>query len=1087
MQETVRSANRENGRLSGHDAMRGRTVIANFRKHVSNHDLGGIWRSTADPMHVARALRIPELIPVFPSWPLKGIVMLATSTMSDGSKVRVAAKLLGTVGTSEGRAHTYDSLLYLLCGQPDIHREYRRYLSDELAYLLSEFDGFDSSKQLHALSYLPLPLLRAGKRLGIRSPSVLLERLQPIGKKVCANAVLILAEEGVLDSEFALVSPYIKQDDYDHYRDSANGDSFRETIRILQCAGVKSQAVVAVLHQTWQLAPTRLEQSIKLLAEFGVTDIDTLYKALGQSLWTLNHNVLHFLLAEVGIRDSVALGEFDQLLAQRRPPTLAVVKALLNHAKEPTALAQVQTFLVGTLGVSVAPVQRISHLLSPAYGLSFADLNGCIPYLTCSVENDEKFLGFLQVLLRHGIGRHPGIIQFQKCFVAARSAEEVDKYIRLARKHVSAISDDMLAAFVEQALGVNSTSLLYLLDDSKVAIANDKDLDKTLRLASVSPDVLRYLVQERRMATATLLSRWFYEEGAGVQEYYGSPTYGELERVLFSDASRRKAFFRLKQNMHCVWSAVLQYASVRAPAPNPDWDDEQRAAHFAVLDKYKVEARSKAALLLRRILEKTDGIVLTSALEAALEGRGLDETLNALEPLLDGLLNGRGPTPQMLSPLEAEAVGLVYGVTRHEVESHWPKVHGYEHHLEGVLLDECYPMTWTKKRYSLPLLTQAQVHALSSNFAALASAAARTRQMQSAEDPTFLIRRFRLKPLSDSAAAAPALSDWFALLLYICIGEEAVGSWVEHTLESYEDFLDRPQEAHKRMLALQTFMGTTLPDAFANTLNRSFERLGDPIVAELCSLLGFLSQTQAANSGREQLRCVLQVLSLKVLAVFDKWIATLLQKFDTEKKDLPDTMPVRGIVTKYPAAFYSRYKFGLCTRANTDMWQETRHSHLVVFDEGRRALVGMAMVYIQPIEGYHDGKDCLIIRAINLGSPDNIELEAVTAIDEIMRIAIDIAKKNGYAAVLFPRNSTYFSNQSFVDKASYKASTTSRAPEISARRLAFDYAPGQGALFWCKEKGSNDGAVGQLYAAWTASDPREHGSQRSVENVEWGG
>lgn len=1083
MAEPVRGGT---GKTTARGAVRGRTVIANFRKHVDSHDLGRVWKSNADPAHLARALRIPEFIPVFPSAALKGAVMLATSAMSERNKVLAAARLLDTIRTSEGRRYAYQSLLYLLCGQPDLHREYCKHLSDELAYLLSEFDGFDSPKQLHALALFPLPLLRAGKRLGLHSPGALLEELRPLRRGVSANGVFILAEEGVLTSGFSPVLKYVKTDDFHHLDEVAQLEEFRDTVRILQRAGVAPDTLVAVLHQTWQLAPAKLELSIELLAYYGVTDVNTIYGALGQLLWTLNRDVLRFLLAEVGIRDGAVLGKMDQLLRQRHPPAMAVVNALLEHVENPAELAEVQTFIIGVSGAAAQPVHRIGYLLGAPHGLEFAELNRCTAYLTNDVGSEVKFMGFLQVLLQHGLGNSRGILQFQKCFVATRSAETVDNYIRLARRHVPAIADDMLAAFVEQALAVRSpTSLRYLLDDSQVAIADMKDLDKLIRLAAVSPDVLRYLVQERRMTTAALLGRWFYEEAEGVQDYYGAETYGALERVLFADCSRRKAFFRLYQNMQCVYDAFSQYASARAPVYNPDWNEEQRSAYRAALEKYGMEARLKAVPFLRPILERTEGIVLASALKAAIEGRDLRRTLDALEPMLGSLLSGRGPTATALSSMEAEAVGLVYGVARYEVESHWHKVQGCEHHLDSVQLEERYPMVWSKKRYSLPNFTHAQAQAQLSNFGALASAAARARQMQTAEDPASLAGRFRTKPLADSAATAPALSDWLALLLYSCVGEVAVRSWLDHTLESYVDFLDRPQEAHKRILALQTFMATTLSDALSDNLNKFVEHLSDRMVAELCRSLAFLCQTQASSPGREQLCVVLRALADKVLGVFNKWIATLQQRFESEKKDLPDVMHVSGIVTKHPAAFYCRYKFGLCTRADTDMWQEARHSHMLVFDDARKSLVGMAMVYVQPIEGYYGGKQCLVIRAINIRSPDDIQLDAGTAIDEIMRVATDIARKNGYSAVLFPRDSTFFSNQSFVVKASHQARSTSKAQSISSGRSAYAFAPASRTLFWCKTQGASDGAVGELFTAWTSgSDTVEHKTGRTAHTVD---
>jgi hypothetical protein len=486
-------------------------------------------------------------------------------------------------------------------------------------------------------------------------------------------------------------------------------------------------------------------------------------------------------------------------------------------------------------------------------------------------------------------------------------------------------------------------------------------------------------------------------------------------------------------------------------------------------EKFREAAAAKAVPFLRRILERTGGTVLAGALSGALEGRDLDVSLSALEPMLNGLLMGRGPAEPVLSPMEAETVGLVYGVTKHEVERHWGKVHSCERHLKGVQLDDRYPMIWHKKRYSLPSFTEVQTEALLANFAALSKAAACARQLDGAPKMLDIVTQFRTKPIKNSAAAPPELANWLGLLLFICGAESAIKSWVETTLESYVDFFDHPQEAHKRALALQTFMSATLHDEFMGRVDKFVASLSNEDAARIGEFVGFITQSQDSSDRAVNLAFALRTVAAKVFATYNNWLATLLQKFESEKKHLPDAMHVNGVVTKSPAAFFARYKFGLCTRENTEMWREERHSHLVVFDEGSRSLVGMAMVYIQPIAEQFGGKPCMVIRAINVLSPDEIQVDACSAIDEIMRIAIDIAKKNGYAAVLFPRASTYFSNQTYVDRASFEAGSCRNATKISSPSFAFHGSSKAGALFWCKEQGATDGAVTELFVAWTSA------------------
>lgn len=1061
----ARSNRQANAKSREVDAGTARSLTTRFRNHVHVNELGGLFRRTDDPVNVGRALRIPEFIPVFPSSPLKCIVWILARWMSEGDKVLVAARMLSRVGTSEGRSHVYSALAYLLCGDYGRHS----YWSDQLDFLLAEFQGYDSSTQLHALAALPLPLLLAGKRLGISCPAKLLEELRPLQEGINPQAVYILAEEGLLTTGFAAVRKYVKEDSFRNYGDGLQEAELRETVRILTRNGVSPEILLGILHQTWQLSPSRLLLTIQLLAKYGIPDLNTMYAQLGEQLWTLNLDVLRFLLVDVGIRDEAVLAKLGQILRERRPPALPVINTILKHAGHPAALTQVQTLLIGSSSGTALPIQRLDRLLSEPYRLTLQDLNRCTPYLTSDVQSDDKFLAFLDVLRRHGFGHSRGALLFQKCFVAARSADLVDKLIGLTRNHLPKIGDEPLAGFVEQALPLLSTSILYLLGESKVTIKDARELDKVIRLGSVSTDVLRYLVTERRLHTVALLSRWFYDEGEGVQAYSGMGAYGDLERELFADCSRRKAFFRLQQNAQAAVDAMWGYAGARLPELPLQSSQEDRSNWSSLHEKHRNDAAKLAVPFVRRILERTDGIILAGALEAALMGHDLDETLRALESMLSDLLIGRGPVGANISPMEAETIGLVYGVTRHQVEAQWGKITGCQHHLESVQLDDRYPMTWFKKRYSLPDFDGSQLQALASNFAALSRAASRTRELKTQSSVANLVGQFRTKPLKNDAAAPPELADWLGLILAISVGEPTVSSWVDTTLESYADFLDRPQEAHKRTLALQTFISTTLPDEFQGRVSKFVTDLNDQEIASILVPLGFLVSSQQNESQRKLLLDALRAMSDKVFGVFTKWFATLQQKFESEKKHLPDTLRVSGVVTKYPAAFFCRYKFGLCTRENTEMWREERHSHLVVFDDASKTLVGMAMIYMQPIPGHFGGKQCLVIRAINLRSPDAIQVDARSAIDEIMRVAIHIARQNEYAAVLFPKSSTYFSNQPFVDNALSDACSTTKAKAISLSRSAFDPSRAARGIFWCKEQGSSDGAVSELFTVWTSA------------------
>lgn len=397
-----RSSRRAGRKFCLSEAGAPRSLISRFREHVYDNELGRLFRRTHDLMNVGRALRIPEFIPVLPSFPLKCIVGLLAGCMSEREKVLVAARMLSTIGTFEGKSHVYDALVYLLCGDSGGRGGLCRYWSEQHNFLLAEFRDFHSPKQLQALAAFPLPLLRAGKWLGLNNPAQLLEGLRPLKRGISAQAVLILAEEGVLATGFEAVQPYVEEDRFYSQDESLQEAEFRETVRILKCNGVSPDTLLGILRQTRDLDPSKLQATIELLAKHGVSDLNTLYAGLGEQLWTLTFDILRFLLADVGIRDAAVLSELGKLLRQRRAPALPVINTIVKHAGHAGALIEVQKLLTDCTGNRAFPVHRLDLLLSEPHSLTLAQLNQCTQYLTSDVDSDVKFLAFLEVLTRHG-------------------------------------------------------------------------------------------------------------------------------------------------------------------------------------------------------------------------------------------------------------------------------------------------------------------------------------------------------------------------------------------------------------------------------------------------------------------------------------------------------------------------------------------------------------------------------------------------------------------------------------------------------------------------------------------------------------
>lgn len=138
---------------------------------------------------------------------------------------------------------------------------------------------------------------------------------------------------------------------------------------------------------------------------------------------------------------------------------------------------------------------------------------------------------------------------------------------------------------------------------------------------------------------------------------------------------------------------------------------------------------------------------------------------------------------------------------------------------------------------------------------------------------------------------------------------------------------------------------------------------------------------------------------------------------------------------------------------------EERYSHLLVFDPKRLRLIGMAMVYVQSLDGHFNGRKCLIIRALNTRAIDGISINPVSFVDAIFHVAVQIAQTNGLAAVLYPRSSTYFSNQHEIERSVRQAGLTKDARTITTKSH-------NGRLFYCEEFGSRSGGIDELYVSW---------------------
>jgi hypothetical protein len=1034
-----------------------RDRIDAFRNVVYHNHLRDRNARPRDPKLVAQALRIPPTLPVYPSiFNVLGFCLLG-ALLPEGRRVAIASKLLRAVGTELGRHHIYAKLICHLVGRRGEHGSFENYLSDGLQFALLNLDGFESQAQLHALARAPIDLMKASLRLGICAPPQIEQALAPIERSVNAKAVLILADEAVLTADFSAIFPHLDPEKMRWVSDSHPDDEeFLKTVRILKAAQVPHVSIVGLLSSRRRLDSDRLKNIIDFLRVNGIFDIPTVFDGLGPRLWSIEYGVLQFALTHLKVSDAPLLVRFAPLLAEHAPPNPVVAKALFALGATSADLVECQTFLVESSKISQPQVERLEVLMKSPYFLGFKELNGCTPYLRRNYGEDDRFRAFLAVLAAHDLDHKEAIRCFSRCFESISNLDSLDLRLRIARNHLPSLEVAPLAQW-----------LRYLCVTSGMLAASVEALDKAVELSRVSPNVLKFLVDERGLNTIARLHRWYYDEGTGVVTYSGGDECDSTDRLLFTDCGRRKSFYRLHDNVAALVDACWNHAQRLLGSMNLKWTDAERWAYFDKRQQEIAAAKVQAAMFIQQILDATDGTLLRSMLDVGLAGGDLTASLQLLKPAMVNLVQGNGPTSENLTPLDVDCISLVYGASPSTIHQHWHNVRGYEGHLSALSFDARYRVELRRQHFKLMLASPAHEKAFEENLHTLAAAAAMAREMDgkplldAAQDLSWKHRK-------NNAATPKELWQWFAFVLRLGATSETVRSWTDRKLEAMGAVLAQPDFAKARFEEFEQFIRVTLPDAVgpiaialhelggAEGLGRNLKpmRHADDPAAELAFLEAAITEMVTA-----------------VIKAYTRWVVSVKRQFERKKGD--DILEATVVVSKHPAAFYARDAFELCSSDDTGMWSEQRHSHLLIFDEERQRLIGMAMLYIQPIPGFFRGQACLVVRALNTRPIDDVQLEPVSVIDEVMRIAIKIAQDNGLASVLFPQSSTYFSNQRDIERAVDMANTTRRAQRLSATH----------PIFYCRGHGAQDGAVHALFMVWAG--PTKPGNFEANPARQW--
>ena len=385
---------------------------------------------------------------------------------------------------------------------------------------------------------------------------------------------------------------------------------------------------------------------------------------------------------------------------------------------------------------------------------------------------------------------------------------------------------------------------------------------------------------------------------------------------------------------------------------------------------------------------------------ATVDDASIDAALAEFKPLLQDLLAGRGPAGKDLTALEVDAISMVYRTPPGVVEDLWPELIGRESDLNSLRLAASYPMTW-----------RAEAHVLrdgavldTAGLSMLAAMSDRSDQFarDCLADMSQATQGLRPSRIGDAAADRVGLSQHLSVLCAIAGGDELAASALSHWKS------DRAKMAEGSLpfsdvLRIENFFSTTLPDAIEAEALRFARKLAPKSADELAGKLSLLASEKASTA--ERLSEAASHAMQWVQRPFLKWARKERKKFVPVGAADSETI-LHAVLTKSPAAFFGKGSAGLCTRADTDMWNEARHSHLVVFDLRNKRLAGMAMVYVQVIPQIDRQRPTLVIRALNPIEPYSSQHNASSIIQGFVETAVKIAKDNGLAAVALPGNSS---------------------------------------------------------------------------------
>ncbi|WP_043798313.1 hypothetical protein [Azospira oryzae] len=970
-----------------HPLQRLRQQIKMFRKHLADYGEEMLSQDKQLEPLVREALRIPADVPLLPTGAAKFYQCLM-QLLPVYIVVRRAKNLLRGIGTHEGR-----HLVFAL----QINRTFpgQHYFNPGLDFALRELQAPISLEAFRDMHFYELNWMRACHQLGIRRMDEVDQLIKALSSHQIDGAlVLALVDLEVIATVDALARLPKRSEWYYHDQELTRVDvrRFREVVQLLRDAGVVPHGITRLVNlDVKRFDPHQLATTLGLIGLIG-PELSRLFETLGEQVMRVEPERWVFLNETLGVRSPADLERFKKLLDSGRKPSKEFSLALRAAGARVVDLEACQSLIlsIGGREKAPAPITEMHLLLDAPHSFTFIQLAEADDYLLA-----ERNLGaYLLVLIRHGFGDAQSVLAFQCCYKQL-NADTLDRWLSIAGERAKGQAATVIADWILQAgRGGHVDSVDYLLQAGELHAFID--LKRALKLAPLGTSLLRYVREERGLKSLSVLLKWYYHDAPGIKDVRLWGELNAVSRVLLDDAFERKDFTLLEGNLDSVRKVIDRRIDGKLGHFPFSSDESVREAYRRSSHQMHEEISDEIAPKLRTLLTESDGVLLLSLLEhieSPLEV--VREKLAQLTPELAKLRTGGGPVGQTLSDLEADLIAVVYRTTSSTVRNHWPHVIGREGDIAGLSTRAPYSMNWNRTAQQLD--GQLDPRGLKAMQAALKFAkrfTARRADMREA------CRHLSPKRLHDDAADIWSLALHLGVLIAIAAEDSNVREWLDQGAETIERMAEAGPLVRQQVESLHKLFDVQLGDALDILEARFIEGLTEPEAAVLVSRLD-KQAAAGALSARDGLKIGLLKARKKVLAVFLHWTTQQKKRFDPIDVE-GDCDQLLAYVSKSPAAFFAKEAAGICTRANTAMWQERRNTHLLVFAPDQKRLVGMALLYFECVDTLDANRDTLIIRAINPMADALASYGVASIVDSYFDVAIRIALDNGLAAVAFP-------------------------------------------------------------------------------------